>query len=166
MANKWKRIRWSFKYATVSIKHKWHMFKAARTVGGVGLWRVLKHDVSKFSFSELPHYGQQFFGEPQFTIEWEQAWLHHQNRNDHHWEYWIPRKRLMPSGCRLMPEAIRMPSVCVREMVADWLAASKAHTGDWWMGPWLVQNFHKMHLHPQTQSEIRGILGKLGYEEL
>jgi hypothetical protein len=83
------------KYFKYLIKHKWFVF-----LGGLktkaSLWRLIKHDWSKFLPCECVAYANYF------SINWPggicpagieaafgAAWLHHQNFNDHHWQYWI-----------------------------------------------------------------------------
>lgn len=150
-------------YFFLTIKHKWYVFLAGRKTG-VPLWRLIKHDWSKFTLAEYPHYQRQFFGDkncPGFPA----AWLHHQNLNDHHWEYWVPRSGHTQDG-RKRFNPIEMPWVCVREMVADWMAAGKAYQGEW---PdknrfqWLIDNQYDMNLHPITKSKIVYILKDLGF---
>jgi len=49
------------KYFILTLKHKWFVFLAGLKIG-VSKWQLIKHDLSKFSISELPHYQRQFFG--------------------------------------------------------------------------------------------------------
>lgn len=77
-------------YFWLTIKHKWFVFLAGLKTG-VPLWRLIIHDWSKFTPSELPHYQRQFFGDKDDPLGFAAAWLHHQNHNPHHWEYWLPR---------------------------------------------------------------------------
>lgn len=79
---------------------------------GVSWWRLLTHDLSKLLPSEWFPYADHFYdremadretfaygfpteGAPygcfvddRFTL----AWLYHQHRNPHHWQYWVTRK--------------------------------------------------------------------------
>lgn len=80
------------KYAWLTIKHKYYVFRAGIKTKAP-IWNLLVHDWSKFTPSELPHYGRQFFGDKSEPEKFDQAWLHHQNVNKHHPEYWIPRTR-------------------------------------------------------------------------
>jgi len=157
-------IRWSLKYAWTILKHKYFFAIAAWKVGKIGLRRILAHDLSKFSWAELRHYGRQFYGEPKDSEAWDRCWLHHQNLNDHHWEYWIPRKKLTVMGNQVPQQPLPMPEVCVREMVADWMAASRAYTGDWDMECWLIETLPRLNLHPETLGRVERILKSIGYE--
>lgn len=148
-----KTFLWSFKYACAAFRHKYFVFVAGWNLH-VPFWRLLKHDWSKFTPSELPHYGRQFFGDVKDPDAWARAWLHHQNTNDHHWEYWVTRGQ-RTSGHSKGP--LPMPWVAVREMVADWMAAGRAYKGKWpdlenWT--WLNENLPRIDLHPETRRRV------------
>jgi hypothetical protein len=74
------------KYFWLTLKHKWFVFISGLKLG-VPIWRLIKHDWTKFLPSELPHYQRQFFGAADDPRGYIKCWLHHQNSNDHHWEY-------------------------------------------------------------------------------
>ncbi|MBA7619036.1 hypothetical protein ES703_26368 [subsurface metagenome] len=149
------------RYFFLTIKHKWFVFLAGLKVG-VPIWRLITHDLSKFLPSELPHYNRQFFGKADDPEGFIKCWVKHQNRNDHHWEYWIPRT----GHNRCNPpykdnEPIEMPEDAIREMVADWLGASRAYEGKWptkdsWS--WFKNNFHKVRLHKITREKVESIM--------
>lgn len=148
------------KYAWVTLKHKWYVFRACRRMR-VPLWRAIVHDWSKFTRAELPHYDRQFFGDKGDPAGFAAAWLHHQNHNPHHWEYWITRSGHAAgdnnAGCLPMPETY------IREMIADWMGASKAYTGSWRMEEWLSENLPKMRLHPDTRALLGVLLATYGH---
>ena len=160
---------WTLKYLWLTLRHKWFVFQAGLKVGA-GLWDLITHDLSKLSLSELPAYGRQFYGPADDSDGFIEAWTYHQNRNKHHWEYWIPRtghNRCNPPHPDGQP--VVMPWRYVREMVADWLGASRAYDGRWpefnkW--PWLVSKFRHMTLHPETRHRVRYVLAESGYELL
>jgi hypothetical protein len=89
--------------------------------------------------------------------------LHHQNANPHHWEYWLTRSgNGVKTGRGVV---LKMPEKYVREMVADWMAASRAYTGSWDMTQWLRENFYeKILLHPESRKVARDLLHELGYD--
>lgn len=154
-----------FKYIWITIKHKFYVFIAGFRLR-VPMWRIITHDMSKFRLSELPHYAQQFYSDYKEPDKWAACWLKHQNRNDHHWEYWIPRTT--HSTEHYPDEPLPMPEVCVREMIADWMAAGKAYQGEWpdtkqW--EWLQKNIPNMRLHPKTKERITDILAELNGEK-
>ena len=153
-------------YLWLTIKHKWFVLYAGREF--CSLWRLIKHDWTKFLTSELPHYQRQFFGKKDDPEGFIRAWIHHQNSNDHHWEYWIPRtghNRCTTPYPDNMP--IPMPMAACEEMVADWLGASRAYTGKWptnddW--PWMKENASKLRLHDDTRYRLSLILTAIGLE--
>jgi len=147
----------SLKYAWLTIKHKWFVFLAGLKTGA-SILDLLLHDMSKFTPSELKHYGRQFFGGATDPDGFLGAWIHHQNTNKHHWEYWIPRTAHSRSDPPTPDnEPIPMPKKYVNEMVADWMGAGRAYEGKWpnlldW--EWLNENKPKMNLHPITKVRI------------
>lgn len=156
----------TLKYAILTLKHKWFVFLAGlRTKAPI--WLLIIHDWSKFSPSELPHYGRQFFGAADDGPGFISCWIHHQNHNPHHWEYHIPRtghNRCSPP----YPDnvSIPMPMTYVREMVADWLAASRTYEGVWPTGaswPWYERNIENIfaRVHPVTKSRIIAVIQEL-----
>lgn len=108
-------------YFFLWLKHKWFVFVAGRRLC-VPIWRLLKHDLSKLSFKEYIHYQRYFFSKDKevYKDSFQKAWLHHINHNEHHWEYWFMRNKT-----ETVP--IEMPDVCIREMIADWIGASRAY---------------------------------------
>ena len=162
--NKSSNIKAVFKYAWLTVKHKAFVFRVGfRT--GASIRRLLLHDISKFRPSELFHYARQFYGDASDPEGFIQSWTKHQNRNPHHWEYWIPRT----GHNRCDPpypdnEPIPMPMWAVREMLADWLGASRAYEGKWPdMGNWTWYEGAKgkMRLHPITQARINQVMVEL-----
>ena len=137
------------KYFWLTIKHKWFVFLAGLKTGAP-IWRLMIHDWTKFLPSELPHYQRQFFGKADDPWGFISCWLHHQNHNPHHWEYWIPRTGHnrglppFPDG-----EPVPMPEWAIREMVADWMGASRVYEGKWpkpgeWV--WLKKSYPKIRI--------------------
>ena len=145
-----------FKYVA---RHKWFVFLAGLQMG-VPIWRLILHDWTKFLPREWMPYVEQFHGDKppqlgktgyshQFDSQqssFNNAWNHHQNKNDHHWQYWIIPKH---DGNAILP----MPDVCRREMVADWMGAGRAQ-GKPDISAWYVANRDKMLLHPETRDFI------------
>ncbi len=156
-----------FKYAWLATKHKYFVFKAGLKLK-VPIRLLLLHDISKFSLKELPHYGRQFFGDKSQPEKFSVAWLHHQNSNPHHWEYWIQRTGHDKSeGDSLI---LDMPEIYIREMISDWMGASRAYDGKWpspgnW--PWMESensSFRKVKVSIKTRERIKEILNGLGFE--
>ena len=152
------------KYLILTVKHKWFVIRAGLKTKAP-MMRLIIHDWSKFLPSELPHYGRQFFGKADDSEGFARCWLNHQNRNPHHWEYWIPRTG-HNRGSPPYPdnEPLPMPNWAVREMVADWLGASRAYDGRWpdvsdW--GWFKNAYSKMRLHPTTVIMVEKVLQEL-----
>ena len=159
------------KYFFLILKHKWFVFWAGLKVR-CPILLLLIHDWTKFLPCELPHYQRQFFGKADQPDQFIKCWVHHQNHNPHHWEYWIPRtghNRCKPPYPDNKP--IPMPEKYVREMVADWLGASRAYNkkkvdiNNW---EWFEANYKKIqpNLHPQTIKILKKVLKEIGYEEI
>lgn len=121
------------------IVHKYWVYHFGRKLG-VSRWRLLKHDMSKFSPVEFWE-SIKFYQGTSSPIPpckkangYSKAWQHHKGRNTHHYEYWTDN---YDSGTTLIP----MPFECLCEMLADWCAAGRTYQGkdwnfksqcDWW----------------------------------
>jgi hypothetical protein len=158
---------WAIRYFWLTVRHKTFMIRAGVLVG-CSIWRIITHDLSKFSSAEVFSYGRQFFGDKGDPEGFAKAWLHHQNSNDHHWEYWIPRTVHNRSVMGFKENhPLPMSEEAIREMIADWIAASRTYGGHWprfdgsWL--WFNKNFHRMRLHPKTRDRIWEILNDLRY---
>lgn len=151
------------KYFWSTLRHKWFVLLAGFQVG-LSLWQSITHDLSKFTRAELPHYNRWFFVDKDDPNGWLRAWLHHQNFNPHHWEHWIIRTDHTRGRGNIVDGCLPMPERYVREMIADWMGASRGYTGSWDMSEWLATNLSKMKLHPVTRQRIDSVLVKLGYE--
>ena len=152
----------TMKNLMLTIKHKWFVFLAGRKLG-VKLWRLIKHDWSKFLPSELPHYGRQFFGDKDQGLSFALCWTRHQNRHEHHWEYWVPRTSHSGGGFK-DNEPLPMTVQAVREMVADWMGAGRAYNNQWpdpdnWT--WVLENMPEMRLHRFTKVKIRRAIERI-----
>jgi hypothetical protein len=159
------------RYFSYIVRHKWFVFQAGRLTGA-SLWRLIKHDWSKFFPSEWMPYASYFYGEPpartqsgrpnhELTeFQWRQesrarfnrAWLLHQHRNDHHWQHWVLRNDDGTTEC------LEMPSHVAKEMLADWMGAGRAITGKWECAEWYAKNRDKIQLHPETRAFIEANL--------
>ena len=146
-------------YLGYVVRHKWYVFWAARRLGIMK--RGLFHDLSKFRPSELIPYARSFYnrnGSPRgdwpegVKGAFDRAWLLHQHRNPHHWQYWILRQD--DGTLKVLP----MPDEYVREMVADWIGAGIAqeHGND--ILPWYLKNRDRMILHSETRTKVESLL--------
>lgn len=136
------------------LRHKWYVLIAGWRLG-VPLWRLLIHDLSKFSPSEMVAYARQFHGDRTDPSGFAYAWLHHQNKSDHHWEHWVSRSSHVLGHDDGGP--LPMPLDAVREMVADWFAAGKVYAGRWpdpYNFTWFRNNIDKMRMHAITWNRV------------
>lgn len=109
------------KYLHYIIRHKWFVMIECFKKGLY--WRGIMHDMSKFRPSEFFIYAEYFYGDKKTeALEdvFDFAWLHHQNRNKHHWQYWILQE---DSGAEAY---LPMPKKYMLEMICDWVGAGKA----------------------------------------
>lgn len=117
----------------------------------------LIHDMSKFSPQEFFPYAHKFYSDKKdehTELSWKKAWLHHQNCNKHHWEYWIVNKNTR--------EALPMPKKYIIEMVCDWRSFSRKW-GRKVKESNLVErmvNSDSVILHPATKEELENLLMK------
>ena len=146
------------KYLRYLFKHKWYVFIECCKLG-IPFAGII-HDWSKFRPSEFFPYVNYFYGDCDlygkygfYFDAFDFAWLHHQNRNPHHWQYWV---LLEDNGTK---KVLPMPDRYCREMLADWKGAGKAITGKNETKEWYLKNKDKMDLHPETRRWIELHLG-------
>ena len=79
------------------------------------------HDSSKFLPSEFFAYAEKFHSQtykyelPDKEKKFKIAWLYHQRRNKHHWDYWVNSEGI----------ALDMPAKYIKQMVCDWRGVSR-----------------------------------------
>lgn len=141
----WKNLKYI-------VRHKWFVFLAGRKLG-VSLWRLIKHDWSKFTPKEWSGYARNFYGKRTAETQkaFDRSWLHHIHLNDHHWEHWV----LVDRGRFTV---LKMPEDAVREMVADWYGAGRAITGKWDASTWYEKNKFGLELHKETRALVEELL--------
>ena len=156
-------------YLLYVIRHKWFVFMQCCKFGIP--WLGVIHDWSKFLPSEFIPYAQYFYnpdgspkqirdetgyykpidtGDPAFDF----AWLLHQKRNKHHWQWWVVTEN--NGGIRVFPI---LEKYCL-EMVADWIGAGRAQgTPD--IVKWYIENRDKMIFYTSTREWIENELRRL-----
>lgn len=157
-----------FVYLKNLLRHKWFVFLEGRKIGA-SLWILIIHDWSKFLPSEFIPYALSFGGKwnyndrPEYVVHaFDKAWLYHQRRNRHHYQFWY----LIQDDDS--PILIEMPHKYVLEMVADWRGAGRAYgktsRGD---DPntknWYLQRRDKILLHENTRKEVERLLDVENY---
>ena len=141
-----------WKYLRYIIRHKWFVLLACVRRGII--WRGLVHDLSKLLPSEFYPYAEYFYGTvpnpgSDVKIAFDKAWLFHQHRNPHHWQFWILRED--DGDTKIM----RMSDVFVAEMVCDWIGAGRAITGkSGGTREWYEKNRHRIIVHKDTREQI------------
>lgn len=153
-----------YRYLKYVTRHRWFVFLACVKLGIP--WRGLIHDISKYRWSEWAAYTNRFYGEdskknreankdrrPEFVTDeaFYYAWLLHQKRNKHHWQFWVLPKDDGSLLCLPMPDSYR------KEMVSDWVGAGRAISGrkDW--RPWYEKQRHIIQLHPETREWLESL---------
>jgi len=160
------------KYLQYVLRHKFFVFQECRKQGL--LVRGLLHDWHKMLPSEWFPYAEFFYGKrdeakkakrddtgyykPTDTGDkaFDFAWLLHQKRADHHWQWWILPED--DGGEKILP----MSPGARLEMICDWCGASMAqgHGGFDGVVKWYGANKHKMRLHPETRTWVETWLGQ------
>jgi len=123
---------------------------------GLPLWQAIIHDWHKFLPDEWRAYRQKFYGGEAGSRlvatmrdkRFDEAWLKHQNRAPHHWQYWI---RFDDAGQEVV---MPMPDRFRREMLADWRGAGLAITGKDNTLEWYTPRRDGIKLHPLTREWV------------
>jgi hypothetical protein len=116
------------------------------------------HDLSKFSPAEFIPYARKFYSDKETNeMEFRYAWLHHQHKNKHHWNYWVVDQ--------VKREAVPMPRKYFLEMICDYRSFSRkwgSGKGDKTLSERLIQNLlsERVILHPETKKECEDIVLK------
>jgi hypothetical protein len=150
-------VKKHWQYLKYVLRHKWFVFWACIGLR-VPIWVAFFHDWDKFLPEEWFPYVNRFYGkdnnvdEAMQDISYQYAWLHHQQRNRHHWQYWRLGR---DSGEQVL---LPMPELYIREMVADWKGAGRAlGKPDYQL--WYTQNYEIIQLHPETRNRVDELLG-------
>jgi hypothetical protein len=150
------------KYFWYVIRHKWYVGVECFKKGAY--WRGLVHDISKLLPDEFIPYARHFYGSKEGIKRgrdksFDFAFLLHQKRNKHHWQWWIlPADK---GGVRIFEVA----EPYLTEMVCDWIGAGKAQghfspkddplreVRNWW-----EKNNKKMQLHKKTRKYLEKVI--------
>ena len=120
----------------------------------------ITHDKSKYLPEEYDAYDEYFYpsdgskvGEdPKRKEAFQYAWLHHQNSNPHHWQFWVLIND--EDGT----EALKMPLDYIYEMVSDWGAFAYLQKNGHHLKEWYEKNKDKMILHDETRSIVEALV--------
>ena len=121
---------------------------------------IITHDKSKYYNDEYDAYDEYFYPPDGSKVgndlkrkeAFEYAWLHHQNTNPHHWQYWV----LINDEDGIKP--LKMPLNYVYEMVADWGAFAYIQKNGHHLREWYEKNRDKMILHEETRSFVEALV--------
>ncbi len=87
-------------------------------------------------------------GDPAFDY----AWFLHQKRNPHHWQWWV----LPDAGDETQVLAMRQRYY--KEMLCDWIGASKAQGHGGIVSAWYLANAEQMAFHPDTWEALEAAM--------
>ena len=153
------------RYLKYLLRHKCFVFCACLQYRLI--WLGIIHDWSKILPDEFIPYARHFYGnsgmkegrdesgyyKPTDTgdKDFDFAWVLHQKRNKHHWQWWLlPEDE---SGAKIL----EIPHPYRLEMICDWIGAGRAlKTGT--AQSWYEKNKHKLQLHPATRVFVESVL--------
>lgn len=158
-----------FKYLKYVLRHKWFVFIECCKLGVP--FRGIMHDMSKFMPDEFIPYARYFYGnyksykelhgdqrlvfllsnclsKEDVKKDFDIAWLKHQKRNPHHWQWWILH---LDDGWE---KILEMPDEYIKEMVADWRGAGKAIHGFDDVANWYAMTKDKKSFGKQTREKV------------
>ena len=127
-----------FRYLWYVIRHKYYVLLECCRLGitWLGIW----HDWSKLRVSEFIPYARRFYGDTDDDdLAFDYGWLLHQKRNKHHWQYWVLQ---CDGGTKVLP----VPSKYQREMLADWIGASRAQGKGKDIWPWWFRHRQDIYI--------------------
>lgn len=161
------RAHWS--YLRYVLWHKWFVFLECIKLGMI--WRGIVHDWHKFLPSEWLPYVHHFhnpdgsskivrdktgYYKPTDTGDraFDFAWLLHQKRGRHHWQWWV----LPEDGGGV--KVLYMSDEYRKEMLADWRGAARAQGFPREsVSAWYLEHKSKMQLHHHTRRLVEAELG-------
>lgn len=120
---------------------------------------VGEHDRSKFDITEYRAYDDYFYGGNKshaVKTAFDEAWLHHQHVNPHHWQYWV-----LINDDDGENRALEMPISCILEMIADWWSFSWKEENLMEIFDWYDSHKDKMILHERTRKFVESILKEM-----
>lgn len=155
------------KHFVVITKHRHKVISHCRK-SGIFL-QGLRHDLSKYSPTEFIAGAKNFAGDKSPNVNerntngFSRAWLHHQGRNKHHYEYWVDYDE---KANKKVP--VPMPTKYLIEMFCDRVAASKIYYGDSYTDDTPLAYFEKTrsrrYIHEKTSDQLEKLLRMLSEE--
>ena len=120
----------------------------------IGTHFIRNHDDSKYSEEEYEAYCDYFYDKRTDDVKqaFNLAWLHHQNNNPHHWQYWLLQK---DDGT---VDPMPMDYENIIEMICDWWSFSWVSDNLLEIFNWYEKNESDMILNPETECTVKHIL--------
>ena len=119
--------------------------------------RMEAHDASKSDKEEYEPYAEWFYGdhpdEGEEKDAFDLAWVHHQNLNDHHWQYWV----LIQDTSEPKYLSLDMSKEAIYEMLCDWHSFS-AKDPESTAYSWYNNNKENMLLSDNTIETIDSLI--------
>lgn len=125
--------------------------------------RGLLHDLSKFSPTEFWESVEYYQGGKRSPLPvardikgYSAAWLHHNGRNKHHYEYWY--------DFDIGP--VVMPYKYAAEMICDKIAAAKIYQGKSWNNEsnlkyWHEKESNRTYIHEKTKAFMEDVFTEI-----
>ena len=147
----------------------YHKYLVAQGCFKVGLyWQGIVHDLSKYSPTEFME-GVRYYQGTRSPNNAERedkgysaAWMHHQGRNRHHYEYWVDYSVKGGRGIRV---PVPMPDRYIAEMVMDRIAACKVYQGAAYTDASPLEYYYcgtdRAPMHPVTRRKLVQMLKML-----
>ena len=157
------------KHIKLVSKHRWLVFKYA-TKAGIP-WRGFVHDLSKFSPTEFFESVKYYNGSKSPILVsrekngYSKAWIHHKNRNKHHFEYWEDVSKTERIG-------VFLPYKYIVEAACDKIAAGMVYNGKDWNQTEPYEYWSKIEKntpvvkHPATIEFMNQVLKKIADDGL
>lgn len=117
-----------------------------------------EHDRSKYDVIEYRAYDDYFYGGNKshaVKTAFDQAWLHHQHANPHHWQYWV----LINDGDGVKP--LPMPADYILEMIADWWSFSWREGNLMGIFDWYDKHRDVILFEDETRKIVESILAEM-----
>lgn len=111
--------------------------------------------------------GKKKYNKEEIEAAFDKAWLLHQRRNKHHWQYWLliedsgDTRNIGGMGYFKQVKMIPIPEGYLREMAADWAGAGRAITGKWEVKIWYLKNQEKIVLDHITRKRLHQLIDRL-----
>lgn len=117
---------------------------------------IKNHDGTKWSTEEYRGYLNKFYPEEttnmeQAQIDFDCAWLHHQNTNPHHWQYYV---LINGEG---EAKLLDLPFEYICEMICDWHSFSAKDSTSTAYN-WYKNNKNKMMLSSNTREVVEKLI--------